>query len=102
MDRIRDALVSVTLDTYKRFAPSDTDFPYIVWGDDGANDLGANNAHGEKCSTGYIDLYTRRDGDPLKAKIEAALEGIPTAYQLISVDYEEDTGVIHYSWDWEL
>ena len=102
MERIRKALASVTEDAYKYFAAPGASFPYIVWGDDGANNLKANNGGGEKCATGYIDLYTKRDSDPLAGKIEAALEKIPAAFQLISVEYEEETGVIHHSWDWEL
>lgn len=75
---------------------------YFVWKEDGSNDLQANDRHVEKAVTGVTDLYTKLEFDPWKEELEAAFERYGIAYDLITVDYEEDTGFTHYSWDWEV
>lgn len=102
MDELRDALVAVTLDCYHYFAKPNTEPPYIVWKEDGRNDLVANGEHSEKAWTGVVDFYTKNENDLLVAKIDNALTSIGAAWSLVSVDYETDSELIHYSWDWEL
>lgn len=75
--------------------------PYLVWMEDGSNDLLADNVHAEKICQGTIDLYTNQENDPMMESVPEALEGIGAAYYLNSVQYEEDTGLIHYEWVWE-
>ena len=69
--------------------------------EDGSNDLFADNVHAEKICQGTLDLYTNQENDPLMESVPEALEGIGAAYYLNSVQYEEDTGLIHYEWVWE-
>ena len=102
MEKIRDALVSVTTNTYHYHADPKADVPYIVWKEDGRNDLLAAGEHVEKAWTGVIDLYTKEENDPFVYGVETALSGVGAAWSLVSVDYEEETGRIHYSWDWEI
>lgn len=75
---------------------------YFVWKEDGSNDLTANGGHGEKVVTGVTDFFTKLEFDPWKEELEAAFEKWGVAYNLVTVDYEEDTGFMHYSWDWEV
>ena len=96
------ALAALTDRAYHYVAKPNSEPPYIVWAEDGDNDLMAGNVHAERCLTGTVDLYTRMDGDPLFTAIPAALEGIGAAYYLNSVQYEEETGLIHYEWVWEV
>lgn len=102
MKSLRDALVSLTEKTYHYTAPPNTDPAYIVWKEDGSNDLTASNIHAEKAWTGVVDLYTNQEFDPLVDGVPKVFERVGAAYNLVSVDYEEETGLIHYSWDWEL
>lgn len=102
MERLRKALASVTENCYHFYPSSTTETPYVVWAEDGRNDLKASNVHVEKAWTGVVDLYTRAENEPLVLEIESAFESIHCAHNLVSVDYEEETGKIHYSWDWEL
>lgn len=73
---------------------------YGVYAEEGSADLEANNAHIEKGTTGYIDYFTRDDSGTPKKTIEAALHGLGIAWRLNSVQYENDTGYIHYEWTW--
>lgn len=75
---------------------------YFVWQEDGSNDLLAGNGHAEKAVTGVTDLYTKQEFDPWAEALGEALSGAGIAWNLVSVDFEEDTGFWHYSWDWEV
>lgn len=74
---------------------------YGVYAEDGANDLNADDVHAEKVVQGTVDYFTRDDSGAPQATIEAALEGV-CAWYLNSVQFEEDTGYIHYEWVFEI
>ena len=74
---------------------------YGVYAEDGANDLNADDLHAEKAVQGTVDYFTRDDSGAPQATIEAALEGV-CAWYLNSVQFEEDTGYIHYEWVFEI
>lgn len=97
-----ESLAALWEKTYHFIAPPNTEPPYIVWTEDGGNDLKANNRHAEKITTGTLDLFVRYETDPLIQRIPAFLNNFPVAYSLVSVSYEEETGFLHYSWDWEV
>lgn len=75
---------------------------YFVWREDGANDLTANNSHAEKAVTGVTDLFTKQEFDPWADALGESLSSYGIAWRLVSVDYEDTTGLTHYSWDWEV
>ena len=98
---IRDTLLKVS-DNVGHYEAKEKNDQYIVWAEDGDNDLLAGNVHAERCYTGTVDLYTRTDSDPLFSAIPAALEGLGASYYLNSVQYEEETGLVNYEWVWEV
>lgn len=98
LEQLRDALVAIHKKTYHYFAPPNTIPPYIVWAEDGDNDLNVNNVHGERAYTGTIDLYTKTENDPLLSSIPVAVESVGGSWYLNSVQYEEETGLIHHEW----
>ena len=75
---------------------------YGMFAEDGANDLEAGNIHAEQALTGTVDYFTRDASGACKAVIEAALESSCEAWYLNSVQYEDDTGYIHWEWVWEV
>lgn len=75
---------------------------YIVWQEDGANDLLAGGRHAEQAVTGRSDLFTKQEFDPWSEALGRAFSRNGIAWSLVTVDYEEDTGFYHYSWDWEV
>lgn len=77
--------------------------PFLVWAEDGES--GSEYANDRKtCQalSGTTDYYTRIEYDPVCEKIQEALEQIGAYWELNSVQYEEDTGLIHYEWTWRL
>lgn len=59
----------------------------------------SNNHKGEEKITGEIDLFTRDDTDAKKMLVENVLDSLGCGYKLSNIDYEDDTGFIHYTWD---
>lgn len=74
---------------------------YFVWAEDGANDRAANGRHAMRSMSGHTDLFTKKEFDPWVDKLGEAFSDFDIAWELISADYEEETGFWHYSWDWE-
>lgn len=75
---------------------------YFVWQEDGVNDLLASNKHVERAVTGYTDLFTTMEFDPWANAFEKSLTDYEIAWSLRDIQYEEDTGITHYTWDWEV
>lgn len=100
----------MTLDTLKN-ALNGTGYPfrhygwssppadnYGVYAEDSGADLTGNNQHIESGTQGTIDFYTRDDTTAPREAIEAALNGLKISWRLNSIQYETDTGFIHYEW----
>lgn len=73
-----------------------------IYAEDGQNVLHASNGRAETAVQGTVHYFTRDDsGAPQKA-IEAALEAAEgVAWYLDTIQYEQDTGFIHYAWVFE-
>lgn len=101
LERLQAALAALG-NAYHYVAEPNAVPPYITWMEDGDNDLMAGNVHAERCYTGSAHLFTKTEGDSLFTSIPQALEGIGASWYFNSVQYEEDTGLIHYEWYWEV
>lgn len=75
---------------------------YFVWQEDGLNALMADGVHAESALTGTTDLYTRKEFDPWVEQFQEAMDLHGISWYLNSVQHEEDTGLIHYEWVWEV
>lgn len=75
---------------------------YFVWQEEGTNDFEAGNQHAERAITGSTDLFTKQEFDPWKDDFEASLNDHEIAWDLNSIQFEEDTGFYHYEWVWEV
>ena len=74
------------------------DGDYGTWGEERARDLEADDVHAETATICFVSYFTRDDsGEPRRA-IERALNALRIPWKLSGIDYEEDTGYIHYSW----
>ena len=76
---------------------------YVVWTEDGENaSLHADNHKHEQKITGYVHLYTKTEFDPLADDIQDILDAEGLSWVLMTVDFESETGFIHYRWMWEV
>lgn len=104
LTRIRDALTSIDgLSIYHYWHPR-LQAPYCIWAEDGEGDsLWANNHQKEQVINGTIDYFTKEDLDPMVDIIQTKLNEVEgLGWSLDSVMYEDETNLIHYSWDWSI
>lgn len=99
---LRDALLTVTPNTFHYHAHKKPD-KYIVW----AEDTEANAGHADNHKTnqviqGTIDYFTKMEFDPNFNLIQEKLNSVDIAWKLNSIQFEEETGYIHYEWIFEV
>lgn len=76
---------------------------YIVWAEDGEGDsLEANSRKGIQVIQGTVDYFTKLEKDENADKIQEELGKAGICFRLESIQYEEETGYIHYEWIWEV
>lgn len=99
-DDLIAGLVAANPKTYHFHAPLKESAPYIVWAEDERMDLITGEGHSEDGWQGTIDLFTKTEGDSLCGSIESVLEDTCIYWDLNSIQYEAETGLIHYEWVW--
>ena len=101
---IRDALTSIKDLKVYHYWRTREEAPYCVWQEESEGDsLHTGNHKTEQVITGTIDYFTKTEYDPIVDSIQDALNTVENlGWKLDSVSYEDDTGLIHYSWDWEI
>lgn len=98
---IRDALngTSASGSVYHFTRPVDKE-RWVVWQEDGESQSHeANNRKVEQQIHGTIDCYTQEEFDPLLDEIQEALNEAGVGWSLLSVQYEDETNLIHYEWE---
>ena len=58
----------------------------------------SNTKNSERMARGYVDYFTRSDGETAKAAIETALESSGVLWRHNSVQFENETGFVHHEW----
>ena len=102
LNDLSTALLTVSQSVYHYHALN-KEVPYIVWAEDGAGDAVIADDHvTEQTIIGTVDYFTHQENDPNFDKIQQALNSIDISWRLNSVQYEDDTKIIHYEWAWEL
>lgn len=101
LDRVKAALLTAS-DNVGHYEALKQDDDYIVWAEDGGDQLNADNAMQEQAITGKVHLYTRTEYSPLVSAIQNAMKSAKISFSLSAVQYEDSTKYIHYSWDFEV
>ena len=77
--------------------------PFIVWAEDSErDDLHADNQKAEVVVNINVDVFTQTEFDPLLDAVFNYLNDQGLPFSISGVDFEEDTRLIHYSFDVEL
>ena len=71
---------------------------YGTYSENSGEDLRADEKHVERGTEGYINYFTRDDSDTPRTTIETAMNSLNIPWYLNTVQYENDTGYIHYEW----
>lgn len=102
LNRMKAVLQKVTdaVWHYEAKQPSDQ---YLVWAEKKeAGSLYADDFKLEQVLQGTVDLFTKTENDTLIDTLQDQLEREGISYLLNSVEYDGQTGYIHYEWYWEL
>lgn len=91
----------LSLDCDVRHYTRQSTYPYMVWAEDGEeNSFHASNHKQEQQITGTIDYFTRTEFDSIVDDIQTILNSEEIGWTLSSVQYEDETNLIHYQWRW--
>lgn len=71
---------------------------YGTYAEDSGNDFMCDCEHGERGTECWVNYFTRDDTSAPRTTIEAALNSLQVPWYLNTVQYENDTGYIHYEW----
>lgn len=71
---------------------------YGTYSEDSENRLAGSNQTAENVTVVYVALFTKDDTQTPRTTVENALDGIPCAWYLNTVQFEEETGYIHFEW----
>ena len=97
---VKTALLTVTDKVYHYRRPPDLKEKYIVWAEDSeAESMDAENRKAEQQIHGTIDYFTRTEFDANVDRIQEALNAAGIGYRINSVQYEDETNLIHYEWE---
>lgn len=102
--KIKDALTSIeNLKVYHYWRPR-LQAPFCVWAEDSeGNSIHTNNHKSEQVIRGTIDYFTRDEFDEMVENIQNALNTTEdVGWQLLSVQFEDETNLIHYEWEFEV
>jgi len=95
---VKAALLTVTTNL-RHYDATGLIAPFVVWSEDTQSDaVYANGRMEEQAIQGTIDLYTRTEYDSKFSQIQTALNDAGISFYLDSIQYEEDTKLIHYQW----
>ena len=84
--------------------PPRKEAPYITWAEDGEGDgtFNADSRKAEQNIHGYIDYFTLTEYDTAVDDIQALLDSHGSEWTLNDVQYEPETNLIHYSWEFNI
>ena len=103
------SLIQTALDGFKNLnycfhyeKPASFDAPYAVWQEQMEESFHSDNSKSERSLQGVVDYYTQTENDPNLDSIEIALDSMKAAWSLTSVQFESETELIHFTWDWSI
>lgn len=98
LENLRDVLRGVS-ENIGHYEAVDTSQPYGVWMEDGEySSLDVDNYKAGQTVEGTIDWFTKDQDDSVLEAIPNALNRARIGWRLNSVQYEDETGYIHYEW----
>ena len=97
-DAIKAALLSVLPEVYHDW-PTNSPARYVVWQEDGAIGVKADNLTADSGMAGAVHLFTVDAYDPAVVQVPAALEAAGLAVAFGSAQHE-DVGRRYHHWEW--
>lgn len=78
--------------------------PFCIWAEDSEGEsLDGDNHKAEQVISGTIDYFTLKEFDEMVETIQEALNSTEdVGWRLNSIQYEEETNLIHYEWSFDV
>lgn len=97
---IQNALTSIPDLKVFHYFHTQIEAPYCIWAEDSEyGSLWASNHKQEQVISGTIDYFTRLEFDENIDRIQEALNSLENVgWSLNSVQFEDETNLIHYEW----
>ena len=76
--------------------------PFCIWAEESGSSFTADNKTVEHALTGTVDYFSKQEYDPAPDAIESTLSGLGFIWELNSVQYEDETELIHHEWTWSM
>lgn len=103
LDKVKQALLTIPGLSVSHYEALKKSAPYCVWAENGGGEqLNADNTMRQQAVSGVIDYYTKVENDITVKQIQAALTEAKISFDLYLVQYEDDTKMIHYQWEFEV
>lgn len=101
--KVRDALLNLDgIDVYHYWREVKKS-RYIIWTEDFESDsFYASNGLQEQQIHGTVHLFTKTEYDPAVDAIQNVLGNACIPFKVSSIQYEDETGFIHYEWEWDV
>lgn len=105
LSKIGDALSKTVINTY-HYWRSNIEAPFLIWQEENSENFYANNRVSIQNIKGSVDYYTHTEYDPKIDDIQNVFSNLSGdmafSWNLVSVQFEEDTQLIHYTWEFEI
>lgn len=101
IEPVGQAMAAVVKHAYHYWRPK-VEPPFLIWAEDGENGMSADDMKACQAITGTVDYFTKSEYDQAVDAIQKAFDDMGCAWYLSSVQFEDDTGLIHYEWAWEV
>lgn len=85
---------------YQRVVDKDE---YLIWYEsEESGSISADNVKKEQSITCYVDVFTKTEFSALLDNVQTCLCNNFSSWALVSVQFEDATGYIHYNWSFEI
>lgn len=102
LSQIGTAFATLTRNCYHYYRPV-KNVPCLIWAETGEyNSFHSDNSKSEQRISGTIDCFTKTEFDPLLDSVQEMFETLGLAWNLDTVQYEDETNLIHYTWFWRV
>jgi len=102
LQELRDILLTIGIPVY-HFNGNQETGSYLVWQEEGQSDaVYADNKMTSQYIDGTIDYFTKTEFDTNFNLIQSKLNNGQLAWSLNNIDYDIESGYIHYEWRWTI
>ena len=100
--RLKDfsAIVASAVPTSYHYFRSQKTYPCAIWQEDSAELFRADNQADEIRMSGTLDYFTREEFDTAIDDLISAFTGNGVHWSIESIQFEEETNLIHYEFGW--